>query len=182
MILNIDLQRISKKGLTINQYLLLLKIYYLTKNVVLDFNETKQDYVFLRDSGFLNGDGLDFSLTDKAVYLIEGKVKRNYIALAEQIREIFPKGAKAGIYPWKSNIQDIASKLQKLDKSNTLFLYDDAKILEVVTKYVNSFNLHNMDSGMQISKYFIEKDGSSSLLDLLALEETEVKTRNIRKL
>lgn len=173
MNINIDLLKISKRGLNVNQYLLLLKIYYRTKGKSFNFKETKVDYLYLRDNGFLVLEGNNVQLKGKAVNLIEGNTKRDYETLASKVREIFPKGAKSGRYPWRASVKDLTTKLKKLDKHYDMSVYSDDVIIKTAESYVNRFTLQDMDSGMQICKYFLEKDNSSSLMDLLAMTEEE---------
>jgi len=176
MKINIDLTKLQKRKLNVNQYLLLLKIYYQTKTVDIPFVETRGDYLYLRDNGFLMINGSAVRLKDQAVNLIEDNGERDYEDLANQIRELFPKGAKAGKWPWRSTTKDLAMRLRKLDKSFDLGDYTDDQILMTTENYINRFNTRDMDSGMQICKYFIEKDGSSSLMDLLIMGEDNQKT------
>ena len=173
MQITIDLSKLNKKKLTINQYLLLLKIYYRSKEVNLEFTEIKADYLFLRDNGFLVIDGSAVILQKKAINLIEGTSGRDYELLAQQIREMFPRGAKGGKYPWRASIKDLSARLKKLDKHHELDNYSNDIVLKTVDSYVNKFTIRDMDSGMQICKYFLEKDGSSSLMDLLSMQEEQ---------
>ena len=174
MKISIDLTKLTKRRLSINQYLLLLKIYYQLKQFDLPFVEQKADYFHLSDNGFLTISGANVSLKDKAIHLIEDSCgDRDYEGLAEKMKEIFPRGAKAGKWPWRSTTKDLADRLKKLDKGYGLEDYSDELILRTTEKYVNRFNERDMDSGMQICKYFIEKDGSSSLMDLLNMGEDD---------
>jgi hypothetical protein len=185
MKINIDLARLKKKKLTINQYLLILKIYYKTKSLELPFTEHKGDYLHLRDSGFLYIDGSSVGLKKQAVDFVEDNGDRDYDDLATQIRELFPKGAKADKWPWRSTVKDLSHRLAKLDKSFGLSDYTDDQILMTTENYVNRFSSKDMDSGMQICKYFIEKDGSSTLMDLLGMigeEPQKQSTSSIIKL
>lgn len=175
MKINIDLIKLGRKNLTINQYLLLLKIYYQGRDKEIAFREIKSDYLFLRDSKFLTIDGSTVTLTKKAINLIEGIGERDYEDLAESIRELFPKGAKAGKWPWRSSIRDLSDRLRKLDKSDELGNYSNDEILSAAASYVNRFTTRDMDAGMQICKYFINKDGSSTLLDILSMQEDKIE-------
>lgn len=183
MKLNIDLAKLAKKSLNINQYLLLLKVYYQSRHFNLDFVESKPDYFYLKDSGFLTIDGSNVSLNEKAIVLIENNIgDRNYDELANKIKEVFPKGAKSGKWPWRSTTKDLADRLKKLDKNHGLDDYDDDIIVKTAQSYVNRFTVRDMDSGMQVCKYFIEKDGSSSLVDLLLMGEDDNKSNSISRM
>lgn len=169
----IDLTKLSKKKLTVNQYLLLLKIYHRAKNKEIDFEENRGDYLFLRDGGFLTIDGTIVQLCEKAVNLVEGRGERDYEDLATKIRESFPKGMKSGKYPWRTSVRELVTRLKKLDKNHGMTEYTDNVIINAVENYVNKFTVKDMDAGMQTCKYFIEKDGSSTLIDLLSTYEDE---------
>lgn len=174
----IDTDKLSKKQLSVNEYITLLSVYYKSKGVKIDYIDKKSDYFTLRDKGFITINGSSVILSSSAITLIEGR-GRDYIQLAITIREMFPKGLKGGKYPWKGTIKVIADKLKKLDKSHGLSEYSDAEIAEAVYKYVNRFSLSDMDRGMQIASYFIEKDGDSSLMSWLQVEEQKFESKSM---
>ncbi len=177
MKINIDLTKLTKRRLNVNQYLLLLKIYYQSKSVIIPFEEQRADYFYLSDNGFLVISGANVTLKEKAVHLIEDSYgDRDYEGLAEKIKELFPKGAKAGKWPWRSTTKDLSDRLKNLDKTYGLDDFPDETILKTTERYVNRFNERDMDAGMQISKYFIYKDGSSGLMDLLQMGDDDMKS------
>lgn len=115
------------------------------------------------------------SVTNKGMELlrdIEEKslaVKKNtnniYIETAREMREIFPQGRKNGTaYLWRDSENAIATRLEKLFKSNKI-TPDKEKIIAATKAYVDSFKGNY--TYMQLLKYFIIKDGDSQLLAYL---------------
>lgn len=179
MIITVDLDRLNKRSLSINEYLTILSIYYKGKNIPINYTERKSDYFSLQEKEYLEINGSIVRLTLKSIALLEGS-GRDYVQLAMSIRAIFPKGSKGGKYPWKGTVKAIVDRLKKLDKNYDLSDYSDEDILKVVTSYVNRFTMSDMDRGMQIATYFIEKDGDSSLMSWLSMEESEeIKTKSM---
>ena len=172
----IDIDKIEKKGLSVNEYITLLSIYYKTKSIKINYLDRKADYFSLRDKGFIVINGSSVVLTPESIVLIEGR-GRDYIQLATSIREIFPKGTKNGKYPWKGTVKAIVEKLKKLDKSYGMSEYSDEEILNITKRYVNRFSFTDMDRGMQIATYFVEKDGDSSLMSWLSMEEQKFESK-----
>ena len=178
MNISIDTDKLKKRGISVNEYMTLLSVYYKGKGLSIDYVDKKSDYFSLRDKGFLVINGSSVVLSEPAITLIEGR-GRDYIQLAITIREMFPKGLKGGKYPWKGTVKVIADKLKKLDKSHGLSEYSDAEIAEAVYKYVNRFSMADMDRGMQIAPYFVEKDGDSSLMSWLQVEEQKFESKSM---
>jgi len=174
----IDLDKLNKKDLSVNEYITLLSVYYKTKELQINYIDRKSDYFTLRDKGYLVINGSSVVLTPQSVTLIEGR-GRDYLQLAISIRDLFPKGSKAGKYPWKGTIKTIVEKLKKLDKSHDMSDFTDGEIVEAVYKYVNRFSLADMDRGMQIAPFFIEKEGNSSLMAWLSMEEQSFETKSM---
>jgi len=174
----IDLDKLNKNKISINEYITLLSVYYKTKDIQIDYTDRKSDYFTLRDKGFLEINGSSVILTPQSITLLEGR-GRDYVQLAISIRELFPKGSKAGKYPWKGTIKSIVEKLKKLDKSHGLNDFSDEEIISAVDKYINRFSLADMDRGMQIAPFFIEKEGNSSLMAWLSMEEQSFETKSM---
>lgn len=180
MQLTIDLDKLSTKDLSVNEYLTLLSVYYKTKAITIPYTDRKMDYFSLQEKKYLVISGNSVSLTPKALSLM-GIFGRDYVSLAMDIRSIFPKGSKAGKYPWKSTVKSLTDKLKKLDKSFGMSEYTDEQILAVVNQYVGRFTSTDMDRGMQIASYFVEKDGESALMAWLQMEpEKEFKSTEIK--
>lgn len=166
----IDTERISRRGLSINEYLTLYSIYQQQNGRSIDYTDRKVDYLSLASKGYISIDGATVSLLPRSLYLIEG-IGRDYTQLAIAIRECFPKGSKDGKYPWRGTIKILVDKLRKLDKGHGMSDYTNDKIVSVCREYVGQFNLNTMDRGMQIAPYFIEKEGNSTLMAWLEKED-----------
>lgn len=96
--------------------------------------------------------------------------------LAQQLRDLYPKGNKAGTsYPWRDSNIVIARKLKTLiSKYNVSFT--DEQAINATRKYVESFN--GDYRYMQLLKYFIWKsktneDGTEFNSTLLSYIENE---------
>lgn len=108
----------------------------------------------------ITGEGIrDISIRDLGLELIGQSKSDSIMELAEQIRDLFPKGVKSGGKLVRSSSADIAEKLRKFFKKHK---YSQEQVLEATKRYVNSFRQKNFVF-MQAAVYFIEKDGVSSL-------------------
>ena len=80
--------------------------------------------------------------------------KERCTALAETLRQLFPKGIKTGNAAWRGNLREITLRLQKFFK-----LYGnkwtDEEIVNATQRYINHFN--GDYTFMRILKYFILK-------------------------
>ena len=173
MIISIDTDKLDRKGISVNEYLTLLSIKFQQSGKSIDYIDRKVDYLSLSSKGYISIDGATVSLLPRAISLIDGK-GRDYIELASKIRQIFPTGNKDGKYPWRGTLKSIVDKIKKLDKSYGLSKYSDEDILSACSSYVSKFGFKDMDRGMQIAPYFIEKEGISSLMSWLENKE-EIK-------
>lgn len=184
MILTLDLIKLKNLELSINDYLILLLIYNKLHNITIDYTPRNVEYLSLADRGYISIEGSNISLTDKGMTALEYEEKstnkRNYQKLAEEIRNVFPKGLKDGKYPWRATIKSLEEKLKKLDKSFGLDKYSDDIILKAVSSYVSRFERD--PSGMRISLYFLLKDNSSDLMAYLELEEEQERKSFIKKI
>jgi hypothetical protein len=157
----IDLEFLSKIGLTINEYLLLYKVRCLKNGLDIPFTGDAKALDSLIDKGYAVKSRADnivlTSKTNKLFAVKEDKLDE----LAIQVRELFPKGKKNGQYYWRSNKPELEVKLKAFKKA-----FKDVtneQILQATKKYVNNFTDYNRDSGMQLAKYFISKDNMSTL-------------------
>jgi hypothetical protein len=169
MQLIIDLDKLDKRGLTVNEYLTLLSIYYKGKDIPINYIDRKADYFALQGKKYLEINGSTVSLTPISMSLL-APAGRDYVGLAMAVREQFPKGSKAGRYPWKGVVKTLVEKLKKLDKAYGMDEFSDEDIIRSTTLYVSRFTQNDMDKGMQIAPYFLEKDGNSSLMSWLQME------------
>lgn len=93
--------------------------------------------------------------------------------LAENLREIFPKGMKVGSSAWRGNVREITLRLQKFYKLYGK-QYSPEDILNAAQKYVDSFP--NDRTKMRILKYFIlkhDKDNGEDISDLATFLEND---------
>ena len=113
--------------------------------------------------------------------------KERCTALAEQLRQLFPKGIKSGNAAWRGNIREITLRLQKFFK-----LYgnkwSDEQIIDATQRYISHFN--GDYTFMRILKYFIlksekkvDEEGNGYIEDISELatwleNDTEVNNDN----
>lgn len=92
------------------------------------------------------------------------KEPSRFTKLAEQLREIYPKGTKPGTnYLWRGSNAEISSKLQTLSVKYN-FTFTDEQAVRATQEYVNSFN--GTYNYMQLLKYFIlktERDAAGNI-------------------
>lgn len=100
-------------------------------------------------------------------------IKDRCMNLAEQMRQMFPKGLKTGSAAWRGNIREITLRLQKFFKlyGST---WTDEEILDATQRYIDHFN--GDYTFMRILKYFIMKsdkktdeEGNSHIEDISEL-------------
>lgn len=78
-----------------------------------------------------------------------------YIALANKLRELYPRGRKPGtVYMWRDSASIIAKRLKAVEKRFN-FHFTDEEAIAATKHYVDSF--HGDLSYMQLLKYFIFK-------------------------
>lgn len=171
----IDTIKLSKRKLSIIQFLVIYTLYNLNKDITIDFDISKvenSDIIDLEAKGYIEINGGSISISKKGINFVEGR-GRNYEELAIKIREEFPSGKKNNKYPWRGIVKSIVDKLKKLDRSYGLSIYTDNEIINAVKDYVGQFNSTNMDTGMQICPYFLEKNNTSNLIAWLESTSTE---------
>lgn len=95
-------------------------------------------------------------------------------ALAERLREIYPKGHKPGTnYMWRDSKPVIANKLRALVKNFGCGFSDD-EAADATRRYVESFKTED-DRYMQLLKYFILKKNENGELNSQLLSYIENK-------
>lgn len=113
--------------------------------------------------------------------------KERCAALAEQLRQLFPKGIKSGNAAWRGNVREVTLRLQKFFK-----LYGnkwaDEQIIDATQRYISHFN--GDYTFMRILKYFIlksekkvDEEGNGYIEDISELatwleNDTEVNNDN----
>ena len=108
-----------------------------------------------------------------------------YRALADKMREVYPKGLKPGTnYQWRDSTAIIADRLMKLVAKYNIEL-TDAQAVAATKRYIASFNGNYRY--MQILKYFISKqkpvegapaEQNSQFLSFLQNEESTTENQD----
>lgn len=160
MKLAIDEKILAENNLSLNEFLLLLfnaregDVHECITSLIAKgwagadlFDDTK---VVLSD----NAKGKVFDVLIDSDKLVENK-QDEFIALANELKEIFPAGRKAGTtYSWRGSTAEIAKKLKNLVvKYGCSFTREEA--IEATKAYVASFN--GDYRYMKLLKYFLLK-------------------------
>lgn len=163
MTFTIDLKICHKYGLKVSRVLALLAIYQCSKvKISLDqvlHELLEQCKIGQKENGsyFLYENTLETLgniLTESETIVPE---QDELIPVAQQLREIFPKGKKDGTNSqWRESTSLIVKRLQKFIKIFGEEYKDYNKILAAAKEYVDSFNGNY--AYMRTLKYFILKD------------------------
>lgn len=179
----IDLSKIDKLGLSINEFFTLVKLKY----PLISFSYTPLVFRDVTNKGLVDVSRGRPVLTKEGDKLISPFIldlEAITATLAEELRSIYPQGKKSGIYYWRGSSKEIEQKLKVFFKKYGH--YDPEKIIGATKKYVESFDSSDIDKAMMLLKYFIEKEGSSTLqsyLENLDKESVEIEYgRNIIEL
>lgn len=156
----IDTEVLAREGIELDEALYLLSLYK-KKNI-----DTGTIERLKRKDKILVPDDMPNKLTSRGVSLIETIIAKSklhissndmerYRALADKIRNLYPKGLKPGTnYQWRDSTAIIADRLIKLvAKYNIEF--SDEEAIDATKRYIESFNGNY--KYMQILKYFISK-------------------------
>jgi len=101
------------------------------------------------------------SVLNTITFYKKSVLKRDLKSLAKRLQELFPEGRKGNTaYYWRGSAPEIERKLEVF--TNKYPKIKDEDIIQATHNYVKSFKGEFMY--MQLLKYFIEKDGISSLL------------------
>lgn len=161
MKLVIDESTCKKDNLSLGELLLLFSYYN-------DINLFEYKDILIK-KGLITeyGDELNYDnirVTNKGAtkledYIIDSNSNKEehdrFTALAEQLREIFPKGRKEGTtYMWRSTTAEVAKKLKTL-VIKYKFTFTDEQAIEATKAYVESFGGNY--KLMRLLKYFILK-------------------------
>lgn len=182
----IDEKTLAKNNITLDEFLLML---FYSKGY--SINDTKDS---LLNKGYAQKDlfnELSLVITDKYKNLIadilidSDKITYNkdseFKELAAKLKQLYPKGKKAGTnYLWRDSDALIARKL-KLLVSKYNFTFTEEEALQATKRYVDSFNGNY--TYMQLLKYFILKTDTKTgefRSDFMALIENkdDVETPN----
>lgn len=180
----IDKKILEKYNLSIEEFLVLL-----INHIDGDYTQAKESliargivhqHILMSDKVVLSDNSKDLV----TAILVESDSKvvdkdEEYTALAEKLKEIYPKGRKPGTsYMWRDATGVIARKLKAVCVQFDVQL-SESKAVEATKAYVNSFN--GDYTYMQLLKYFIlKKDPKTGELrsDFLSYLENEDTTEN----
>ena len=180
----IDNNILEKYNLSIEEFLVLL-----INHIDGDYTQAKESliakgivhqHILISDKIVLSNNSKDLV----AAILVESDSKvvdkdEEYTALAEKLKEIYPKGRKPGTsYMWRDATGVIARKLKAMCVQFDVQLSEN-KAIEATKAYVNSFN--GDYTYMQLLKYFIlKKDLKTGELrsDFLSYIENEDSIEN----
>lgn len=161
----IDTEECNKLGVPLDEVLYIIGLY-----LGVDINTDTLHKVFKR--GIIEHDGYDAlrkmknpKLVGQGIELAESfilesefntpKYKDRFENLANELRELYPKGKKPGTaYMWRDSNAIIAKKLKALTKKYG-DCFTDEQAINATKKYVESFNGNYQY--MQLLKYFISK-------------------------
>lgn len=161
----IDTEECKKLEVPLDELLYMIGLY-----LGVDINSSTVFNIFKR--GIVEHDGYDLlkhmknpKLVGEGINIVESyllksefntpKYKNRFENLAEQLREIYPKGKKPGTaYMWRDSNAIITKKLQALVKQYG-DCFTDEEAIEATKRYVESFNGNYQY--MQLLKYFISK-------------------------
>lgn len=158
----IDTEILEREGIEIDEALYLLSVY---KKKPINFNTIQKVKVETKILKFENprdpviitpkGQSLIESILAKSKLHVSSDNLERYRALADKMRELYPKGLKPGTnYQWRDSTAIIADRLIKLvAKYNIEFTDEEA--IDATKRYISSFNGNYRY--MQILKYFISK-------------------------
>lgn len=157
-------------------------IYYILNNSGILNNEIchslwEKNWLIKSENGYI--------LNNSKIKLLEGLMaesateesKRDkYVAIAEKMREVYPKGKKQGLpYYWRDSTKVIAQRLMMFFKKYGED-YTEENIVNATKKYVDSW--HGNYQYMQLLKYFIMKKNpqGEDTSELLSYLENEGQT------
>lgn len=189
MDLRLDDYKMSKTNITVPEIL--------TLNVLNEHNDMSSILESLQREGYVSGfanDNITFlSITNVGQMLLNRIVQEQskdesvsedderLTAIAEAMREIYPKGFKKDdygqdAYPWRGSTNMIKERLRKFEQNyyggKKLNLED---VIETTRRYVDSCKKRDpaLLRVMKTLKYFIYKDNESLLLEWLDTEQGE---------
>lgn len=170
----VDTKYLKEYDIGFDSLLILLSVYFNKPLRVIEYPEDLQGYCNIHP------DLKKPYLTQRGVNLVEDIfLKSEFVdkngnlsleELANELREIYPKGKKPGTaYMWRDSTALIVKRLKAFIKKYGEYKHED--ILMATKKYVTSFNGNY--TYMQLLKYFIFKDEESQLLSYISNPEEE---------
>ena len=158
----IDTEILKREGIRLDEALYLLSVY---KKRPINFNTVQKAKIENKILKFENprdptkitpkGQSIIESILAKSKIHVSSDNLERYKALADKMREIYPKGLKPGTnYQWRDSTAIIADRLIKLVAKYSIE-FTDEEAIDATKRYVTSFNGNY--KYMQILKYFISK-------------------------
>lgn len=184
-VLTIDISKIPV-GIEMKDFMVLLALY--RNDDSLSYHRF-EDLIVL-ETHFYVKRLIDLDTGEKSIILRkkgEELVKRvineqsiNVTSLTSKIRELFPKGRSDNGYYFRGTEKEIAKKLNSFIK--TYGSYSEEDFIQATKNYISTFS--NGDYRfLKLCKYFIEKDGGSTLYEYLEnlgeAESNEDWTKNV---
>lgn len=179
MIVEVDIEKLIKTGLDINQYLFCQFIYQqssleLEKYIKL-FGQfyDRASVEFIRSLGYLDLKDEDKGYRFSNMFVTESfvnefiekpiplKLKNNKVeSWIDEWFELWPRGIKSGAYLVRSDKHGCFKKMEKFCKINPTYSKDI--ILKATKDYIDYCRMHNYKF-MQLAHYFISKHDNSNL-------------------
>ena len=158
----IDTEILKREGIRLDEALYLLSVY---KKRPINFNTVQKAKIENKILKFENprdptkitpkGQSIIESILAKSKIHVSSDNLERYKALADKMREIYPKGLKTGTnYQWRDSTAIIADRLIKLVAKYSIE-FTDEEAIDATKRYITSFNGNY--KYMQILKYFISK-------------------------
>lgn len=158
----IDTEILKREGIRLDEALYLLSVY---KKRPINFNTVQKAKIENKILKFENprdptkitpkGQSIIESILAKSKIHVSSDNLERYKALADKMREIYPKGLKPGTnYQWRDSTAIIADRLIKLVAKYSIE-FTDEEAIDATKRYITSFNGNY--KYMQILKYFISK-------------------------
>ena len=158
----IDTEILKREGVRLDEALYLLSVY---KKRPINFNTVQKAKIENKILKFENprdptkitpkGQSIIESILAKSKIHVSSDNLERYKALADKMREIYPKGLKPGTnYQWRDSTAIIADRLIKLVAKYSIE-FTDEEAIDATKRYITSFNGNY--KYMQILKYFISK-------------------------
>lgn len=126
----------------------------------------------LVDEGYLKIIKGEILVTEYAVSILgtpKSSNKDSFHIFVDKFRKLWPEGKKDNKWYWRSNTPDLTKRLSSFIKK---YKYTQEEILAATVSYLDTFSEDN--TLMQLSKYFIIKGDSSTLLEVLENKDVSV--------
>lgn len=136
-----------KEGISINESLQLASLCKLTEGVTIRIDSNTLNSLI--NKGYLDSMS---NVLPKAFRVFKG-LKMDNIAVARQLRDMYPAGMKDDKWPWRGTVSSIAERLDDFNR-----MYPDIsneEIINTTKEYLDKFS--DDDGGRSLLAYFIWK-------------------------